>query len=207
MKEIEQEFQSNANAMGVMVFLRVMQGINSVGKHVYIYSRRYPENEIPSRWEVFIPSVKKAGTYPLPGGKSITYTEDFEEYPGASKFGFSAWDCNSLPHAKMVYNRLMAIGEIVPDEPNTQTGEEVELEDIVDAATPHRGRPKAPRPVLTVPAMEFSVKELAEKNHVEYITASVFVREALEKKEIHFVRAEQRASRGKKTNVFAVGAT
>lgn len=196
MKEIELEFDTNANAMGIMTFRRVQQGTNHAGKHVYIYSREYPDCA-PSRFEVFIPSVKKAGIYKLPGDKTITYTEDFEEYPGAAKFGFSAWDCNSLPHAKMVYNRLMAIGEVVeiPEEIEKETSATTE-----PAAPKHRGRQKGKRPVLTVPiGKEFSVKELAAYNNVEYIVAAVFVKESAT---IKYVRSERRNPKGPETKLY-----
>ena len=201
MKPIEAEFQSNANGMGVMVFRMVCRGRNAANKTVYIYSRRYPDQENPSLWEVFIPTIKKAGTYPLPNNKSITYTEDFEEYPGASKFGFSAWSCNSLPHAKMVYERLMAIGEVVeaPEEPEPLIVGAVAIADSL--APKHRGRQKGPRPALTVPIGEFSTNELAEQNKVDYPAAALFIREALDKT-IRYVRCEQRNARGKKTNLY-----
>ena len=68
----------------------------------------------------------------------------------------------------------------------------------------HRGRTKIERPPLIFPVGEFSVKEIAEQNKVEYVTASVGVKEQLEAGKIIFSREERRAPKGPMTKLFKV---
>lgn len=197
MKEIELEFVTNANKTGDMTFKRVKQGVTPNGKHVYIYSRTKMDGTLFT-YEVIVPNVKKAGTYPLPGGKTITYTEDFEEYPGASVFGRIAWEFHQWAASEAKFNLLTAVA--VPDiEEETKTAPTVSVNEPL--APKHRGRQKGPRPALTMPVGEFSTNELAEQNKVDYPVAALFIREALDKT-IRYVRCEQRNARGKKTNLY-----
>ena len=69
-------------------------------------------------------------------------------------------------------------------------------------APKRRGRQKGPRPVLTVPIGEFSTKELAEQNKVEYPIAVVFINEAIDAKTIQFSRSERRNPKGQLTNLY-----
>jgi hypothetical protein len=205
MKEIELEFISNANGTGKMTFKRVKAGVTPSGKNVYIYSRTKMDGT-PFTFEVIVPLIKKAGTYKLPLPKdappgtpnpTITYTEDFEEYPGAAKFGFTAWDCNTLPYALQRFNELISVPIEIPEV------EEDETPEVVESVPKHHGRQKGPRPVLTVPPVGelFSVKELAAKNNVAYIVADVFRKEALGKT-IRFVKTERRNPKGPETKLY-----
>jgi hypothetical protein len=199
MKEIELEFVTNANKTGNMTFKRVKQGVNPNGKNVYIYSRTKMDGTFFS-YEVIVPNVKKAGTYPLPGGKTITYTEDFEEYPGASVFGRIGWEFRQWAASEAKFNLLTAVAvPEIEEEPEPITTASVNE----PAAPKHRGRQKGPRPVLTMPPVGelFSVKELAAKNNVEYIVADVFRKEALGKT-IQFVKTERRNPKGPETNLY-----
>lgn len=195
MRQIELEFQTNANQSGLHTFTRMAEGVNPEGKRVYIYKRTKSDNSIFG-YEVFIPSVKKAGTYPLPGGKTITYTEDFEEYPGASKFGLSAWFCTNETMANKRFQSIIGNAQEIVDVSDADD-EPTEIQPVKSA-----GRPKADRPALLVPVGEFSTTELAEHNKVDYPIAAVFVRENVAAGKLKFVRAEQRNAKGKKTNLF-----
>lgn len=200
MKPLEIEFETNANSTGMQQFLQIECGVTLTGKPVYIYQRTYSEGKRTGQlfgFEVVIPSVKKAGTYPLPGGKTITYTEDFEEYPGASKFGFSAWSYPSYQPgaAKCKFKNL------------TEAPVEVEeVEDANDEPTlpePAKGRPKAVRPPIVLPETEFSVKELAEQNKTEYPYAFLFVKEQVAAGKVKLTRKERRATRGPETQLYS----
>lgn len=200
MKLIESEFKTNANGLGVMNFKMIRRGVNPAGKAVYIYFRSRLDGR-PFNYEVFIPSITKAGTIQkFPNGSTRTIEDDTENYPGASSFGRTAWECYSLRHSERRYNDLMNTNvevESIEDEPE----EKVIIESAVDSVK-HRGRPKGIRPVLTIPDSNFSVNELAELNKVEYITASVFVKDAIAAKQIQFVRTERRNVKGKPTNIY-----
>lgn len=194
------EFEANANQTGVQQFRLHKQGTMPNGKNVYIYIRSHAEGENLGKFvaaEVITPNIKKAGTYPLPGGKTITYPEDFEEYPGASLFGKKGWFCVNMEAAEKRFDLLVR-------------GNEVEAEDEPETAAPapvsntssRRGRPKVERDPLTLPDGEFSVKEVAEKNDVEYVEAAVFVKEQLSGNVIKKTRTERRATRGPETQLF-----
>ena len=203
MKEIEFEFVTNANQTGKMTFKRVKQGVNPKGNNVYIYSRTKMDGTLFS-YEVIVPNIKKAGTYPLPGDKTITYTEDFEEYPGASVFGRIAWEFHQWAAAEAKFNLLTAVA--VPEVEEEAESNKDYIPGDVCRQTPapkRRGRQKGPRPVLTMPPVGelFSVKELAAKNNVEYIVADVFRKEALGKT-IQFVKTERRNPKGKETSLY-----
>jgi hypothetical protein len=197
---LEKEFVTNANQTGKQTFSFVKEGVSADGKKVCLYKRTSLDGQVFG-YEIFIPSVKKAGTYPLPNGKTITYEQDFEEYPGAAKFGKSAWFCSTLITAEVRFAELMERGTIVES-----TGEDpsIEVEDkpIIPVVKSGRGRPKADRPALNYPEGEFSTIELAELNKVEYPIAFVFLKEQEEAGQVKRTRTERRASRGKETQLF-----
>lgn len=68
----------------------------------------------------------------------------------------------------------------------------------------HRGRPKVERASLLLPVGEFSVKELAEQNKVDYPIAFIFVKEQMAAGAIEKTRSERRAAKGKETQLFKV---
>lgn len=201
MRTLEPVFQTNANATGLQEFKQIKRGMLPSGKSICIYQRTRLEGPMAGQifgFEVVIPSVKKAGTYPLPGGKTITYNEDFEEYPGASKFGFSAWYGGTLATAELVYNRK-----------TTEAAPVIESEDDGETDAPvvvkvpgKRGRPRVERPLITLPPVEFSVKELAELNKVQYVIAYQFLKEEMKAGHVKETREERRASRGPMTQLF-----
>ena len=208
MKQLEIEFQTNANGTGMQIFRQLKRGVTPTGKAVCLYQRIFAEGAregVCFGYEVVIPSVKKAGTYPLPAGKTITYPEDFEEYPGASKFGFSAWSYPSYQPGAAEH-RFKTLTEIpletpeVEDEPNTDyiPGDVCRQ----TSAPKGRGRPKAERPPITIPEGEFSTREVADLNKVEYVTASQFLNEQEEAGLIRRTRTERRSARGKETQLF-----
>ena len=205
-KCIDTEFQTNANQTGIQTFRMITQGLLENGRHAYIYQRTRQDQTIFG-FEVFIPTIKKAGTYPLPGGKTITYNEDFEEYPGASKFGISAWFYPTLGMAEKRYNELMEVAPEIPDELETPAdpGLPVVSESVaVNSGVPRgRGRPKVDRPPLSLPAGEFSCKELAASNSVDYPVAFLFLKEQEAAELVKRTRTERRAVKGPETQLFS----
>ena len=140
--------------------------------------------------------MKKAGTYPFPNGRTITYEEDFEEYPGASKFGFSAWFFDTLPLAEQRFQDIVA---------GTMDLKEVESNEVPESLEPkHHGRSRIERPALLIPVGEFSTKELAEQNSVEYSIACMCLKDLEMANLVMRTRTEKRnAGRGKPTQLFA----
>jgi hypothetical protein len=164
--------------------------------------RRTQKNGQPGGYEVFIIKVVKAGT-PLPGGGMVE--ESYEQYPTANRFGKIAWAPGGLNRATEIYENLVK-GLKPCDEADDVPGEnndEPLTEPAVTRVPGQRGRAKGIRPQLTVPVMEFSVKELAVANKVDYPIAFTFIKEAIEGNTIKLVRTERRAARGKETNIYA----
>jgi hypothetical protein len=165
---------------------------------VALYQRTM-KNGRPQGYEVFMVKVVEAGT-PLPGGGVVA--ESYEQYPTANRFGKIAWAPSSLGHAEMIYANL--VKGLKPCDVGEEADEDETPETPVVARAPgQRGRVKGERPQLTVPVMEFSCKELAESNKVEYPIASVFIKEAIESNTIKFVRSERRNVKGKPTNLYS----
>jgi len=206
MKLIKVEFVKNANKCGKNIFTRIKHDTNPAGQPVYIYKRTSIDKRILG-FEVFVPTIKKAGTYNLPpkgSGKTITYEEDFEVYPGAkSSFSHSAFFCANMERATIRFNDFMK-GEVVvlDDDDDEEVIDAVTVEpDATEPGTRKgRGRPRRERTELIIPDKEFSVKELAELNKVDYSIAFIFIKE--HPKQIEFVRSEHRATRGKPTNLY-----
>lgn len=198
--------------MGKMTFTQVNKSVNTRGKPVYIYRRTKMDGEFFS-YEVFIPYLKKAGTYPLPGEKSITYSDDMEIYPGASVFGRTAWEFRNLAATKAKFNELVTgtieTSQDIIGESDDTTGEnDIELTNSDNSNlaevvnTPkYRGRQKNERPVLQIPIGEFSTIELAKYNKVDYPAAALFIKEN-NNTQLKYVRSERRNSKGKETKLF-----
>jgi hypothetical protein len=133
------------------------------------------------------------------GGVKI---EAAETAPGDEQWGSRGWTFTNLYSAELKFEEL-------------KTGKKpVELEDeeekdsvaVVAPSEPskHKGRPKLERPVLNYPTGEFSVKDLADFNKVEYPTAFLFVKEQEAQNLIVRTRTERRAPKGPETQLFQV---
>jgi hypothetical protein len=161
--------------------------------------QRTQKSGAPQGYEVFIVKIVKAGTPQLGGG---VVEEDYEVYPRANSFGKTAWAPGSLGHAEKIYENLCQ--GLKPCDVGEETdGEETPETPTVPRVPGQRGRVKGERPQLTVPVMEFTVKELAELNKVEYPVAFTFIKEATEAKTIKFLRTERRNAKGKESSIFA----
>ena len=195
MKELEEVFTKNANATGVMEFRQIARGKTPTGKNTYIYRRTYSAGDNKGKvfgFEVIIPNIKAKGTYPLPGGKTITYEDDFEEYPGASIFGIRGWFVTDHDLEK----KRLAELQSTPVEDSSNEEEKEEQPD-----SPVR-RTRGEKVALLIPVGEFSCKELAEKNNVDYPIAFLFLKEQESAGAVKRTRQERRSERGKPTQLF-----
>jgi len=137
-----------------------------------IYERS--RNGVPKDYEVFRIKI-------LPKGTKVfqTVTEDDQEkYPGTSQFGFIAWSYNNRARAMKAY------------------------EDLTKEAAGAAEEEAKPAKAVVVPVGEFSTIELAEKNGIQYATASIFMKDALSTNKIKFVREERRNVKGKPTKLY-----
>ena len=160
--------------------------------------QRTQKNGMPQGYEVFMVKIVKAGTPQLGGG---VVEEDYEVYPRANSFGKTAWAPCSLGHAEKIYENL--VKGLKPCDVGEDDAEEDEGAETPETTEPKAKRVKKELPVLTLPATEFSVKELAEQNKVEYSVAYLNVKSWLEAKTVKLVRTERRAAKGKETSIYA----
>lgn len=194
MKQIEDRFEKNANQTGLHTFERVKHGVNPSGKNVYIYKRTTSDGNVFG-FEVIVPNVKKAGTYPLPNGKSITYTEDFEEYPGASLFRLNGFFCNSMESAVNRFNSLMAT--------HVEVESSNDAEGPAEVTEPKPKRERKPQTPLNFPEGEWNQQQLADFNSKEKANVYLPLQEAITNGIVELVRKEpNKAGRGKPTNIF-----
>lgn len=147
-------------------------------------------------YEVFMVTIVEAGT-PLPGGGQVE--ESYERYPSANQFGRIAWAPSSLAQAEKIYAGLLEGKK--PCELTTEDNSKDCDEDTNDE--PKAKREKKPLPTLTIPVMEFTIKELAEQNKVEYPIAFQTVKLWETENKVKFVREERRAAKGKPSKIFA----
>lgn len=148
-------------------------------------------------YEVFIVTIVEAGT-PLPGGGQVE--ESYERYPSANQFGRIAWAPASLSQAERIYNGLLEGKKPCDLEVETNSSKDTDS-DTNDE--PKAKREKKPLPTLTIPVMEFTIKELAEQNKVEYPIAFQTVKLWEGENKVKFVREERRATKGKASKIYA----
>jgi hypothetical protein len=165
MKQIEPEFQTNANQTGVQIFRCIKTEVNPSGKNVYLYSRTKLDGKIFG-YEIFIPQITKAGTVQtFPNGVTRTIEDDTENYPGASAFGKTAHFCIDMENAEKKFTQMM--GQIEVEE---ESVEEVVEESPIEVPKAIK-LPRGKKPEILIPVGEFSIDQLAQHNDVSYATA------------------------------------
>lgn len=188
LQQTDAEFETNANSTGLQQFRIVKSGVIPADKNIYIYQRTHCEGKRVGKvfgFEVVIPKIIKAGTvYTFPTGQTKTIAEDTEVYPTKTDFGKRAWFCVNMEQAEKMFEVLTAVPVEIPE------GDE-------EAS-------KQGREPLSLPAGEFSVTEVAQKNGVEYNVASQFVKEQVAAGVVKVGRKERRAARGKETQLYFV---
>lgn len=176
------------------VTLKQIKRTPSDAPHPAALYERYKKNGALQGYETFIIKIVRAGTPQLGGG---LVEEDYEVYPRANSFGKIAWAPSSKGHAETIYNNL------VEGKRPCDVGTEIEDDDADEEQTvPVVHVTKVQKSVanLTLPDGEFSTKELAEKNGVDYSVAYLFIKAS---NKVKPTREERRASRGKATQLYA----
>lgn len=162
-----------------------------------LYSVKGLKDETITGYEVFKIKVILKGNDCF----GVVSTDDEEKYPTGEQFGKIAWSVANLAIANKHFDKLEA-GQHPHDDVVTAEDDDADVENEPIAPSSHKGRPKANRPPLLFPVGEFSVKELAEFNKVEYPIAFLFLKEQKSLGKIEFVRDERRAAKGKTTTIY-----
>jgi len=196
MIELPKEFVSGEGGFSGPDVLTYKQ-ITRDGKFA-MYSRE--RDGVIKDYEVITIRLVPAGTVQkFPNGVTKTIDEDTEKYAVTSSWGRLAWSFSNKGGALDKLQKLVTKAEM-PDETDE---DDTPAAPTVPRVPGRRGRVKGARPQLSVPIVEFSVKELAEANKVDYPVAFVFVKEAIEENKIKLIRSERRSSRGKETNIYS----
>jgi len=148
---LQTEFIANNDACGDHVFTQVKrQG------DICLYSRTGLADGRPRGFEVFKVKMVKAGAS-LPGGAKVE--ADYEQYPGKSAFGRSAWSLCGLQaeaDAEALFTKLTANPDSVVVETESEEGVKVKA----------KRAPRDTNAVYVVPAGEFTQADFAGKNNL-----------------------------------------
>lgn len=128
-----------------------------------------------------------------------------EAFPSPEQWGSRGWTYTNLLAAEQKFESLLGKkAEIMPEAsvPEEDEPETVEATPIISNS--HRGRAPKERIPLNFPPTDFSVKDLAEFNKVEYGDADFFIKQQLASGSVKFLREERRAVKGKLSKIFAV---
>jgi hypothetical protein len=132
-------------------------------------------------YEIFFIKVEPKGKVSkFPGGVIKVAPDDKELYPSTGQWGRIAWSHPSLVWANRKFDELVKQSNIPDDE-----GESAEAVNF------------------TIPTVEFTVKEFAEANKIEYSVAFLFIKTNVETGNIKFLREERRAAKGKASKIYA----
>lgn len=142
---------------------------------VAIYQRFYADGRSKD-WEVFRIKIKPKGSKIF----ELITEDDQETYPGGSQFGKNAWSYSNQSRAQSKYDELCK-------EADTDDGRgaiSVKVEGVS-------------------PVGEFTTKEFAASNGIEYPEAFLLIKAGLENKSIIFLREERRNAKGKASKVYS----
>ncbi len=137
--------------------------------------------------------------YEIAGNK----IEPSEVYPSNEQWGSMGWTYRDLCSAEIRFQSLLT-GEhpVASDNTPVSTLEEADTDAVVPPVVSRRGRPRVEHPTIQLPDKEFSVKEVAETNKVQYVTVYQFVKEEVKNGRVKATREERRAARGPMTQLF-----
>lgn len=193
MISLPQEFVSSAGGFGAdPLTYRQIKRSNKLA--VYERSRKGKIKD----FEVVVITIEPKGkVQKFPNGTTKTIEDDTERYPGSSAWGRLGWSYHGQPSDGARLAALKKFDELLAkqDAIDTQPSNDGDGDDSPSNSV-------KPSVELKLPDGEFSAKELAEFNNVEYVTAFLFIKSGLETGIVKFSRAERRASRGRATNLY-----
>jgi hypothetical protein len=177
---LEKEFVSGEGgfSQSPLIYTQIIRNDNYA-----VYQRSDSCGKIKD-YEVFRIKIQKAGLVIF----QKTVMEDTECYTVTSAFGKSAWSfhgVNGKQAAINKFNELNSIQAVKDDEP-------------VAVNVPS----KFNNTTFVFPAT-FSIKDFAETNKCEYITASLFVKEQIAAGSVKQVGEERRAAKGPMSKIYS----
>lgn len=192
MKILEKTFVMNADKCGNHTFTQVRrEGM------ICMYRRDRVENKRLHSVEVFITKVVKAGS-PLPGGGTVA--EDYEQYPGASSFGRTAWSTASIEGGNLIFERLLSKAAPVAGVEVESDETETELVPVVKVS-----QPKGERRAIRFPEGPFTQKDLAAFNNISnYKEVYTDLQRALANGTLRVAEQVKEVNRGRAAKMFEV---
>ena len=156
MKNLQLEFQTNADQTGLQTFKQIKRSNNTA-----LYQRVRKDGTIHS-YEAFKIKIVKAGTIFAKG--AVPVSEDYESYPGKGGFGKYAYCCKTLSQAEQRYDELVKNQIVVDDveDDDTVDGTEKKVKSVTNGAK--RGRKTKDRGALKIPKDKFTIKQLELMN-------------------------------------------
>lgn len=169
---------------------------------IYAMYQRFTPEGVKKDIEVIVTNTVPKGTVQkFPGGVIKVTEDDAEHYATTSLWGKRGWSFHgvrALEGATAKFNEL--VNEVVPI---IEPTEDVAGEVAPITSNGRRGRAPKARVALNIPVGEFSTKNLAEFNQVEYADAVFFINEQLAANSVRFVKEERRTAKGKPSKIFA----
>lgn len=201
MIELEKEFVSGAGGFSdnPLTYTQLKRNEKAA---VYMRSR----DGKPYDYETFLIKVKPKGTRIF----QKVLADDEECYPSCSQFGRIAWSYSNIGMAMLRFHELThgkVKEEVVEGEEDSQDEPTVEAKaPKASAPAPEENEEMEAKPYkgpdLIIPVGEFSTKQLAAHNNVQYPIAFLFRKDAERKGKIKFSRKQKADGRGKPTDIF-----
>lgn len=117
--------------------------------------------------------------------------EPAECYSSSSTWGVKGWTYKTLYSAQCKFDIITGKTQPVAITSENETSEPVSV------------KPSKIDSTLYVFPLEFSTKDFAEANKIEYSDAFLFIKESVNNNTIKFLREERRAAKGKLSKIFA----
>jgi len=179
MIKLETEFVSGAGgftqAPGPLTYKQVIRSDTAA-----VYQRFYADGE-PKDFETFYIRVEPKGKInKFPNGTTTTLEDDTENYPSTGQFGRVAW---SFGNKGAAINKYEEICKQVVDDAEEEANPSVKKE-------------------FTIPVGEFTIKNFAEKNSVNYIKATLWMKEAITNGSVKCIGEKHLHARGKASKIF-----
>lgn len=194
MKILEMEFVYNADKCGTHTFRQIKRE----GK-VALYERIREDNNSSFGYELFFIKTVKAGAS-LPDGTTVQ--EDYEQYPGKSVFGKTAWFLGAGPESlKWCLNRL---NELVKEQSDQAIEEETEAE-VEESVPVLKIEKTAPAEdiAIQIPSGKFTHAELANFNKKTRPQVYVQLQQLIRSKVLKVAGTRPPTSgKGKSSNLF-----
>ena len=123
----------------------------------------------------------------FPNGVTKITEEDEEIYATTSLWGKIGWSFHGLGGKQAAINKFNELN-------TTQAVKDEEESNEIEVTNSNT--------TFMFPVGKFSTREFADSNHIEYITASLFIKEQVTAGSVKSVGSERRNVKGKATNLF-----